>query len=127
MFPSTNTIRTQINDPEDGIAALAAALWGQGGRPQWHDRAACAGTGDDEEWFDKASASREWRLNSRYCSGCPVRSECANDILTWEKEVTLGAGIVTGHAAGMNATTRRERLKSPERTSSHANQDHHAA
>lgn len=51
-------------------------------RPEWHDRAACRGTGPERFYIsipgDTGAYSARLEAATAYCQTCPVTTDCAN-------------------------------------------------
>jgi transcription factor WhiB len=92
-----------IRTPEEGYAALAAALWGDFSAPAWHNEAACSEIGP-ELFCDDNMTAEDARQLREICMSCPVRAQCAADAEAWE---TSSPFAMSSHRSTFVAAQRR--------------------
>jgi WhiB family redox-sensing transcriptional regulator len=71
-------------------------------RPEWHDRAACRGMGNDQFFPHRGEAASEAKA---ICARCPVRAEC----LDFARDQEAGLPGIWGGLSGLE----RRRLPRP--------------
>lgn len=90
-------------DPNGVRLLLRALLFDGAGVPDWHALAACRGM-DESVFFCPPGRDPvpHVRRAKRVCAGCPVRSECLEDAMSWELP-SGRVGVLGGLSAGERA------------------------
>lgn len=91
-------------EPRAGQAPVAATPVGTvlPARPEWHQRAACAGV-DPGLFFPEFGGTAATRAAKTVCGRCDVRETC----LAWALDQDEQHGIFGGHTAGERQNLKR--------------------
>lgn len=107
----TDPLVNAIRDTGEGWLALALTLWPDthGTPPEWHQHAACRGTGSSLFFSGARMGNAEAR---RVCMACPVRRQCHSDVLEWEAAMPeLPRPGITAGMTGTQRTQLRRQLR----------------
>jgi hypothetical protein len=89
-------------DPAGVRLVLGKLLFDGHGITDWHHHAGCQ-RHDSQLFFADPSDALRIQAAKRICAGCPVRSACLADVMTWEQ--SSGRYGVVG---GLSAQERRQ-------------------
>ena len=94
-----------VNEPEPPVLMLEDIVH----RPEWHQRAACAGMGTDQ--FIVAGRGHYGASARALCESCPVRAECLETARADLELVGLWGGTTTAERRKLPRGKPRQRRK----------------